>query len=131
MSWSAGQALKPLVKPAITRQQLKDYAEASGDKNPIHLDDAYAKKAGFPSVIVHGMLSMAFMADHVRFNFPEKAFRIGRLKARFRKVTFPGDVLTCSGEVREVGDGALQLALEVKNQDGEVTTDGSAEVAKI
>ncbi len=132
MSWAPGIALTPLTKPAITTAQLKAYADASGDRNPIHLDEAYARASGFPSVIVHGMLSMAFMGDLVRLNFTEGQFHLHRLKARFRKVTFPGDVLTCSGVVREKdAEGRLHLSLEVKNQQGEITTDGTAEVSEI
>src|SRR6201996_2365106 len=100
--WESGQALEPLVKRPITKEDLRFYAEASEDGNLIHLDDEYAKKAGFPSVIVHGMLSMAFLADHLRFNFPEGQFRLKRMRVRFRRVTFPGDVLTCEGEIAKV-----------------------------
>lgn len=132
MSWGVGQPLKAVVKPAITREQLVEYAEASGDKNPIHLDEAFAKEAGFPSVIVHGMLSMAFLADVVGANFPEHAYRLVRMKTRFRKVTFPGDVLTCDGKVKSVTpEGRLVVSLAATNQKGELTTDGEAEVAPL
>ena len=43
------------------REMLARYAEASGDTNPLHLDPAFARKAGFDDVIVHGMLSMALL----------------------------------------------------------------------
>ncbi len=130
MKWTVGQALSPLAKPAITREQLHEYAEASGDKNPIHLDDTFAKEAGFPSVIVHGMLSMAFIADHVAKNFPEAEYDVKRLKTRFRKVTFPGDVLTCEGKVKLVTpEGRVVVSLSLTNQKAELTADGEAEIA--
>ena len=129
MPWNVGQVLEPLKKPPITRDQLRAYAGASGDNNPIHLDDDFAKQAGFPSVIVHGMISMAFQADHLQKNFPADHYLVRRLKARFRKVTFPGDVLNCEGVVRKVlADGALVVSLLTRNQNGEVTSDGEAEV---
>jgi len=129
VSWEVGQNLKPLVKAPITAEQLKEYAAASGDNNPIHLDEKFARDAGFPSVIVHGMISMAFMGDHLLFNFPSDSYRLGRIKARFRKVTFPGDVLSCEGKIKKTieGDGWI-VALATRNQNGEVTTDGEAEV---
>ena len=129
MNWELGQELNPLVKPAITTDQLKAYASASGDNNPIHLDDKFAKVAGFPSVIVHGMISMAFLSDHLLFNFPGGKFRVVKVKARFRKVTFPGDVLSCEGKIKKtlLGGGYL-VTLATRNQNGEVTTDGEAEV---
>src|SRR5580692_1057890 len=108
MNHRVGEELRTLVKPAFTREHLKDYAEASGDKNLIHLDEEFARQSGFPSVIVHGMLSMALIADQVLFNFPENEFWVRRLKSRFRKVTFPGDELICGGSVRKVlEDGTL------------------------
>lgn len=129
MPWNAGQVLEPLNKPPITREQLRDYAAASGDNNPIHLDENFAKQAGFPSVIVHGMISMAFQADHLQKNFPADHYKVVRMKTRFRKVTFPGDVLKCEGSVKKVKeDGALVVSLLTRNQNGEVTSDGEAEV---
>ena len=127
--WQAGTALKPLEKPEIVREQLRAYADVSGDVNPIHLDEAFAKEAGFPSVIVHGMISMAFMGDHIRFNFPESEFKLARMRTRFRKVTFPGDRLTCEGEVKKLNDNnGLTVILRIKNQKNETTTDGEADL---
>lgn len=129
MNLVAGQKLKPLQKPPFTREQLHEYADASGDRNPIHLDEAFAKEAGFPSVIVHGMLSMAYLADHLRYNFPQGQFALQRYKSRFRKVTYPGDVLTCEGEIKSIfPDGAIVVSVRAKNQKGETTIDGEAEL---
>lgn len=129
MNWEAGQPLKVLTKPAITREQLKEYAVAAADRNPIHLDESFAQEAGFPSVIVHGMISMAFLGDHLQFNFPPSQFRVLKLRARFRKVTFPGDVLSCEGKVRRIDPGGKYfIALHTRNQRGEVTTEAEAEV---
>jgi len=132
MSWTEGQELTSIKKPTITREQLQEYADASGDDNLIHLDEEVAKKSGLPGIIAHGMLSMAFMADHVRANFPEKTYHLKRLKSRFRKVIFPGDELTCGGSVKKSHpEGGLLLRLWVKNQKGEVATEGEAEVTAI
>lgn len=130
MNWVDGQILSPLSFAPITRQQLADYADASGDRNPIHLDDAFAQAAGFPSVIVHGMLSMAFMADHLRSNFPDDKFRVLRIKSRFRKVTFPGDELTCTGVVKRISQDSktITVTLWAKNQRHELTTEAEAEI---
>jgi acyl dehydratase len=131
MNWVVGQELLPIVKKAITPEQLHLYADASGDRNPIHLDEKFAKEAGFPSVIVHGMLPMAFMADALLANFPEKEFKVTKLRARFRKVTFPGNHLTCGGTVRKVSEDGkmLTVAIWAKDEAGEVKTDGEAELA--
>lgn len=126
--WKEGVSLATQTRGPITREDLVRYAEASGDDNRIHLDDQFAQQAGFPSVIAHGMLSMAYLADLVRFNFPDAEFRVAQLKSRFRKVTFPGDTLELGGEVRKEGgdqeNRQLTVHLWARNQKGEVTTDG-------
>ena len=121
------EQLKILIKPEITPAQLREYAEASGDHNPIHLEPNFAKEAGFPSVIAHGMLSMAFMADCLQNHFAPQKYAVKRLQCRFRKVTFPGDVIRCGGEIKAKNpDGTLTLALWTQNQKGENTSEGSA-----
>lgn len=122
-------SFKSLTKPAITRDQLKAYAQASGDVNPIHLDETFAKEAGFPSVIAHGMLSMAFLGDAICLNFSPRTHRLTRFRCRFRKVIFPGDSLTCKGTVdSEEPSGLIKLNLQIENQNGELTADGDAEL---
>ncbi len=133
MTWEAGQPLRVLTKPAITKEQLQHYAAASGDNNPIHLDEAFAQEGGFPSVIVHGMISMAFLGDHLQMNFPPSEFKVLKLKARFRKVTFPGDTLSCEGKVKKTDAAGTHfwIALHTRNQRGEITTEGEAEILEL
>jgi acyl dehydratase len=122
-----GDALAPLTMPPITTTQLVKYAGASGDFNRIHYDDPFAREAGFPSVIAHGMLSMAFLGQLVA-RWAGGPAAIARLAVRFRAVTFPGDVVTCTGKVvaRNDAAGTLELELAVHKQDGSLTLDGTA-----
>jgi acyl dehydratase len=53
-----GQELPTLEKGAITKDMLKVYGPAAGDPNPMHVDEEFAKNAGYPGVFAHGMLSM-------------------------------------------------------------------------
>ncbi len=57
--WKLGDELEERTTPPIGRDQLRKYAEASGDPNPIHLSDEAAEAAGLPGVIAHGMLTVA------------------------------------------------------------------------
>ena len=112
MNFEPNQMLKTVTQPPITKEQLKQYALASGDDNPIHLDDQFAQQAGFPSVIVHGMLSMGFLGDCLSLNFPNERFELKNFNCRFKKVTFPGDVITSGGKIRSVNsDGSLTVTL--------------------
>lgn len=132
---TAGQALNPLVKPAITREQLAAYAEASGDHNPIHLNDDFARMAGLDGVIAHGMLSMGFLGQFVSgwMVALEGQPTLARLKVRFSAMVKPGDVLTCKGAIKHIEqrEGRAHLTLDVwaENQRGERVTGGDAEVS--
>ena len=130
-NFEVGQSLEPLIKPEISESQLADYAKVSEDHNPIHLDAEFAKGAGFPSVIAHGMISMAFLGDYLRVHFPENRYQLQKLKCRFRKVTFPGDRITCSGKVRRQDGDVLIVGLEARNQNGDLTTDAEARVSPL
>ena len=105
-------------KVTITHEQIADYAEASGDHNPIHLDDGFARSVGLPGVIAHGMLLMGLMAATV----PEPG-KLRQVAVRFGGIVVPGDTVTFRSE--PAGEG--RLVLSAVNQKGEaVLTRGSA-----
>jgi acyl dehydratase len=99
---------------AFTREQIAAYAQASGDHNPIHLDDDFAHTVGLPGVIAHGMLQMGLMATVAAdaAGGPEK---LQRLYCRFAGMVVPGDVVTFTAE--RLGPGKLDL--RAINQRGE------------
>ncbi len=100
----------------VAADQPERYARASGDHNPIHLDDAVARRAGLRGRILHGTCTMAFaqraVIDAVADGDPR---RLASLKVRFTKPVYPGDMLTCAGGRLQGGD---DLGVEVRNQDG-------------
>jgi acyl dehydratase len=75
------------------------YAEASGDSNPIHLDDEAARRAGLPGIIVHGMLTMALARKAaVDSACPGRdPLRLTEMSARFARPIFPGQSITLQG----------------------------------
>jgi len=74
----------------ISREQITAYAEASGDRNPIHLDEEFAKSVGLPGVIAHGMLQMGLLASWLTTAIGDHR-RLRRLGVRFAGVVVPGD----------------------------------------
>ncbi len=126
-----GDAIPELTKPPISRTQLALFAGASGDHNPIHLDDAEATKGGLPGVIAHGMLNMAFLGQLLTGFVPQS--RIRGFQARFVGMTKPGDVITCSGEVtgRDESDSetVIDLKINAHTRDDVVVLDGTARIA--
>ena len=123
---TVGEEIGPLVKAAITKRQLVEYAGASGDFNPIHYDDPFARAGGFPQVIAHGMLTMAFFGQLLSdWAGPD---RVVELRARFKAVTFPDDVVTVRGRVTACDGEAAAVELTATKKDGTVTLEGSARV---
>ena len=96
-----GQRLQSLTKPNVTKVQLVKYAGASGDFNPLHTDDEFAKKIGMQGVIAHGMLVMGFLGEYVMKLAGEIAVPTN-FKMRFGAMTVPGDQITCSAFVKNV-----------------------------
>jgi len=126
----AGQEMTPLAV-TITREQIKAYADASGDQNPIHQDDTIAKQMGLPGVIAHGMLDFGILARAITGWLGDPA-RLRRLRVRFSAMVQPGDVVTCRGVVESVDEaaGTAALSVWVENQRGErVLNHGEATVS--
>ncbi|HEY9289527.1 MAG TPA: MaoC/PaaZ C-terminal domain-containing protein [Candidatus Dormibacteraeota bacterium] len=127
-SIKVGDALPSLAKQ-VTVEQIRNYAEASGDRNPIHLDDVFARAAGLPGVIAHGMLTMAFASQLLTDWLGDRSM-LKRLEGRFAGMVLPGDELSCSATVASKDETARRVVINVSvaNQRGEkVFTKGVAE----
>jgi acyl dehydratase len=116
---SPGQTLPPLTKH-VTVEQIQQYAEASGDRNPIHLDETFARSAGLPGVIAHGMLTMAF-ANQMATDWLGDRSLLKSLQGRFAGMVLPGDDLTCTGSVASKDEETRRVVINlvVTNQRGE------------
>lgn len=115
MAFEVGQ---PLTELKVTPDRFLPvrYAGASGDFNPIHTDQAFAKQVGLPSTILHGLYSMAQVARAVTTEAggPE---HLKSLSVQFRGMGFPEQEITVSGTVREVSGGLATIDL-VAEQSG-------------
>jgi len=92
----------PTISKCVQREQLVKYSEISGDKNPIHLSDDFAKTTQFGGIIAHGMLTLAFVSELMTSAFESDWLTSGCLKVRFKGAAYLGDRLVVSGEVIEV-----------------------------
>ena len=128
---NVGDELPPLVKGPIQQIQLTRYAGASGDFNPIHQDDEFAKAAGMGGVFAHGMLSMGFVAQAL--TDWAGAGRVRKLGVRFAGLVRLKDVITCRGRVvaKSSKDDLHLVEVEVwaENQKAEKIVTGRATVA--
>jgi acyl dehydratase len=98
----------------LDRALLKQYADASGDQNPIHQNEEFAVSVGLPNVIAHGMLTMALVGKYVS-DFAGGSANVLEYSARFIKpVIVPAGEkvdLTVSATVAEIADGKVSLSL--------------------
>ncbi len=126
-----GDTLAPVVCAPITRTQLALFAGASNDHNPIHIDIDFARNAGMPDVIGHGMLSMAMLGRMLTGSVP--AGQLRQYSVRFAGVARVGDQLTCTATVVERfeadGEPRVRLQLQAADQKGDVKVAGEAVAA--
>jgi len=128
---SEGMSL-PEVKKPVAQKQINLYAAASGDFNPIHLDEEFARKTPAGGTIAHGMLILAYVSQMMTASFGRNWICGGKLDARFRAPARPGDTVTVTGKVRRIEqtDGGTVVSCDIlcSNQKGEPVITGSAEV---
>ncbi|HWL91671.1 MAG TPA: MaoC/PaaZ C-terminal domain-containing protein [Actinomycetota bacterium] len=91
----------PMLSRLVNAEDVKAYADAGGDQNPLHQDEAAARAAGFPGIIAHGMFTMGHLAACVTrwAGGPE---RIRRLTAQFRAPVSMGEEIVAGGRVKAV-----------------------------
>jgi acyl dehydratase len=128
---AVSDALPEFVDEPLTRTDIVRYQGASGDLNPIHHDEEYARSAGFPGVFAVGMLAAGILGTYLADLFGPESIR--RFKVQFREQAWPGDVLTyrsvVTGREERDGERLVTLELQVLRQTGGVHARGWATVA--
>jgi acyl dehydratase len=104
------------------------YAGASGDFNPIHIDEAYAQSAGLPGRILHGLWTMAQVAraNTEAGGGPES---LKRLSVQFRGMGMLGEPIVVSGTVEEIGDGVAITRSEAEQSGNRIIRNAEAELS--
>ncbi|OGN97967.1 MAG: hypothetical protein A2Z77_08970 [Chloroflexi bacterium RBG_13_51_36] len=124
-----GKALNPVVRH-ITQEKINLYAEASGDFNPIHVDESFAAKTPLGGTIAHGMLNLAYVSEMMTSAFGQSWLSGGKLRAKFKEPARPGDTLTVSSKINciEQRDNVsyANCGFECRNQKGEMIVAGEA-----
>jgi 3-hydroxybutyryl-CoA dehydratase len=122
--------LLPSVIKHITQEKINLYAEASGDFNPIHVDESFAAQTPLGGTIAHGMLILAYMSETMTLAFGESWLSGGKLSVRFKTPARPGDTVTISGKVDSIEDrdgvAHADCSLKCHNQRGETIIVGGA-----
>ncbi|HLY33607.1 MAG TPA: MaoC/PaaZ C-terminal domain-containing protein [Jatrophihabitantaceae bacterium] len=126
---TVGQQFETVVVDDLKRTQIVQYAGASGDFNPLHSDEVYAREiAGYPGVFAHGMLTMGMTARALTDLLGDG--RLLRFGVRFTAQVWPGDTLTVRTTVDGVSDEdgvpVVELSVVTTNQDGTDVVSGYA-----
>lgn len=120
------------IEKFISEQKVQEYAEVSGDFNPIHLDDNYAKKTEFKNKIVHGMLLISNINELMFRNFKDSWNKCGALKIKFRNPLVVNSKLITKGKIKKIdknSDGTLYTCEVMCNdEDDNILINGIASV---
>ncbi len=114
-----GPGEKTVVVRDIDRWRSIYYAAASGDFNPIHIDDEVGKMAGLGGVLLPGRCTLALGCEAAVEHLDGDQGRVKRIKVRFSRPVRPGDALTFTVNTESVEQGRAKLALQAVNQNGE------------
>ncbi|MGH2674889.1 MAG: MaoC/PaaZ C-terminal domain-containing protein [Actinomycetota bacterium] len=109
----------------VKREDVKAYADASGDQNPLHQDDEFARSVGFPGIIAHGMFSMAHLAKAVK-DWAGNPSALRSISVQFRAVVYMDETLVARGRVAAKDDATRDVTLDVW---AEVERDGQRVMA--
>ena len=116
----------------IQDEDIQTFAKLSGDYNPMHVNEEYAKTSMFGKRIAHGMISASLISAVLGMHFPGPGAVYMSQEVKFRKPVFIGDTLTAKGEVVEKftkKDGKLKflkIQTNVYKQGDELVTEGYA-----
>jgi len=114
----------------IRQEDINRYAEASGDFNPIHIDDDFARATPLGGTIAHGMLILAYVSRMMSANFGQDWITSGGLNVRFKSPARPGDTVIVTGQIRKIeredGRTSLKCSLLCRNQKDETIISGDA-----
>jgi acyl dehydratase len=126
--FKAGDAM-PELRITPDKYVTNRYAGASGDFNPIHIDDEFAKSVGLPSNILHGLYSMGLVAKAAAQGLAGGDPRaLKKLSVQFRGMGLPEQEIVVSGEIKEVDGDRVTVALQAAQGDNRIIRNAQAEL---
>jgi len=123
------EGTKASVEFSVDAQQMRQFAELSGDFNPLHTDEAFARGKGYDGPVVYGALLVAKVSQLIGMKLPGRDSVWGSLSLDFRRPLFVGQEAEAEGTITSVhrATGMVELALVVRSN-GKVLAKGKAEV---
>lgn len=119
-----------VLEMTATDSTVRQLAEISGDKNPVHLDDAYAAGTVFGKRIAHGLFCLGMISNVIGNQLPGRGSILVSQEIKYRKPVYINDCIQAKVEVREilVEKSRLILACSCRNQQGDLVLEGTAAV---
>lgn len=117
----------------VTEKMQDAFTELSGDVNPMHLDENYAKEHGYDGKLIYGMLTASFYSTLVGVYLPGEHCVFHEVKTMFNAPVYAGDTLTVTGEVEEIDArfSRVKIKAHIKNQKGKKVSRASLTVGCI
>ena len=106
----------------VTQEKMEIFYELTGDDNPLHRSEQFAKQHGYRDRVVYGMLTSSFLSTFAGVYLPGEFCLIQSVESKFTKPVYIGDRLTISGVISELHDSVQQAVIKVKiaNQNQEL-----------
>jgi acyl dehydratase len=102
----------PVYSKVVKREDVKAYADASGDQNPLHQDDNFARSVGFPGIIAHGMFTMAHLATALT-RWAGDPVALKRIKVQFRAVVYMDETIEAGGTISALDPSARRATVDL------------------
>ena len=108
----------------VTPELMTAFANLSGDMNPLHMDEEFARAAGFPGRVASGMLTSSFYSRLVGVYLPGKRALLDGIDLEFKSPAFIGDRLTVSGEIAFLNDAyhRCEIKARIRNAEGKLVS---------
>ena len=124
-NFKTGEILFDVELAPAGRDRVAEFSEGTQDPNPIHVDEGFARHAGFPTVLQQGPMTTAQFARLLEQRMGEGRLKV--LDVSFTAPVFPEDALILRAEITDVDD-VIRCALLAKKPDGTQTAKGFAEL---
>lgn len=122
--------LKESFQVTITESMMEAFRNITGDINPLHTDEEFAKSKSYPDKVVYGMLTSSFLSTLAGVYLPGEKSLIREVEVKMKKPVFVGDELIVSGEVTEVNSDfkIFSMKVEIVNQKGDKVLRGKMQM---
>ena len=118
------------AKIIITEELLKKFGDLSGDYNPLHVNETYAKKRGFKDRVAYGNILGLLVSQLVGMHLWSDDVMLISQKINFKKPVYPGDIIELTGKItlKSAAVNIIELSLSFSSDAGDIVASGKCQV---